>query len=259
MGLFFILVLSELHVRHINTRIYLDSQLNPYYHPLEINLTLRTATDMDSTAIIKRAFVFLFLIILVAGCGGGSGGNITNSGGGSSSVDAAEAQQKIIFAGDSAAGRGNWSAYFGFSIENRGVDGLETYQLANSIEGIVASKPNKIFITIGGNNILNRHETVIINDISIIIDKISRTSPTTIIYIHSMLPCKYDLSNTLAEWYNSQIQVLCEHKGVKFVSIYNLFKDSKGIIQKYFLADGIHLNDAGYQLWANTIRPLVLS
>jgi lysophospholipase L1-like esterase len=123
----------------------------------------------------------------------------------------------------------------------------------------VASKPNKIFITIGGNNIINRHETIILNDISIIIDKIRTASPGTAIFIHSTLPCKYDFSNSLSEWYNSQIQSLCERKGVKFINIYNLFKDSKSINLKYFQGDGIHLNDAGYQLWANNIKPLVLS
>jgi hypothetical protein len=207
---------------------------------------------------MNKKLLWLIILLVLAGCGGGgsnSGGTL--SGGGS--TDAAS-QQKIIFAGDSAAGRGNWSSYFGFPIENRGVDGLETRGLVNSIEGIVASKPNKIFITIGGNNVMNRHEGIVMDEIATIIDKIRTASPATAIFIHSILPCKSDFSNSLAEWLNVQIQSLCDRKGVRYISVYNLFKNSKTIINlNYYQGDGIHLNDAGYQAWANSIRPLVLS
>jgi hypothetical protein len=245
--------------RHFCYKVFLDFFLSSIIlFPVFSNFRITTIPGKIMAFSIRYCFLIISSLLVLLGCGGGSGGSATASGG-SSTLNEAQTSQKIIFAGDSAAGRGNWSSCFGFSIENRGVDGLESYQMVNSIEGIVASKPDKIFITIGGNNILNRHESILLNDISTIIDKILRTSPATIIYFHSILPCKYDLSNSLTEWYNSQIQVLCEHKGVKFLNIYSLLKDSKGISQKYFLADGIHLNDAGYQLWANTIRPLILS
>jgi hypothetical protein len=214
---------------------------------------------MDLISTRKKFFLILFCLIILSGCGGGSSGSVTASGGGST-TDAVVADQKIIFAGDSAAGRGNWSFYFGFPIENRGMDGLETFQLVNSIEGIVSSKPNKIFITIGGNNVMNRHESIVMNDISVIIAKIRNASPKTVIFLHSILPMKSDFSNSLSEWLNVQIQSLCAREGVKFINTYHLFKDSKTIINlKYFQSDGIHLNDAGYQLWANTIRPLVFT
>ncbi|HMK65439.1 MAG TPA: GDSL-type esterase/lipase family protein, partial [Thermodesulfobacteriota bacterium] len=117
-----------------------------------------------------------------------------------------------------------------------------------------------IFISIGGNNILNRHESVIVNDIAAIINRIRVVSPGTVIFFHSILPCKYDFTNSLAEAYNPQIQALCNQQGVTFINIYSLFKNSKTTINlNYYQADGIHLNDAGYQLWANTIKPLVVS
>ncbi len=206
----------------------------------------------------KTHLLFIFLVIVLAGCGGGSSSGVTVSGGDSAII--AASQQKIVFTGDSTISRCNWSAYFGIPVENDGVSGLESWQLVNAIEGHVASKPNKIFIVIGGNNVLNRHEGVLVSDISTIIDKIRATSPTTSITILSILPVKDNFASTLIEYYNNQIQSLCNGKNVRFKSLYSLFKNSSTIINlKYFLGDGIHLNDAGYQVYADAIRSDVLS
>jgi hypothetical protein len=209
---------------------------------------------------MHNRFLFLLIILFITGCSGGSGGNVTVSGGDGGDITTnTSSQQKIIFAGDSAAGRCNWSSYFGFPIENRGVDGLETFQLVNSIQDIVSSKPNKVFITIGGNNVFNRHESLVAGDVDMIIAKIRMTSPSTQIFFHSILPVKTDALNGTIERCNDQVQAVCNSRGVRFISIYSLFKNSTTVINlKYYASDGIHLNDAGYQLWANTIRPLFI-
>jgi hypothetical protein len=206
----------------------------------------------------KKYFLYIIFFLVFAGCGGGGSGNgVTVSGGDST---AAASQQKIVFSGDSTISRGNWSSYFGIPIENDGVSGLESWQLVNTIEGYVAFKPDKIFIAIGGNNILNRHEGVLVSDVTTIIDKIWKASPTTKIIILSILPVKSDFSNALIENYNNQIFSLCNGKNVKFKSVYGLFKNSSTIINlKYYLGDGVHLNDAGYQVYADAIRSDVLS
>lgn len=131
--------------------------------------------------LLKKLFLFIILILVLAGCsGGGSGNNVTISGGGSGTN--AASKQKIVFAGGSSIARGNWSAYFGITIHNRGVGGFESSDLLKNIAGYVASQPDKIFIMIGANNILNRHESVLISDISSIIDRIKTTSPGTKIF-----------------------------------------------------------------------------
>jgi lysophospholipase L1-like esterase len=206
----------------------------------------------------KKYFLYIIFVLVFASCGGGGSGNgVTVSGG---DATAAASQQKIVFSGDSTISRGNWSSYFGFPIENDGVSGLESWQLVNTIEGYVASKPNKIVIAIGGNNILNRHEGVLVGDICTIIDKIRTVSPATRIFILSILPVKDNFSCTLIESYNNQIYSYCSVKNVKFISVYGLFKSSSTIINlKYYLGDGVHLNDAGYQVYVDAIRSDVLS
>ena len=208
----------------------------------------------------KKYFLLFLSLLISAGCGGGSSGGGTASGGSSASVDAAVAQQKIIFAGDSAAGRGNWSSYFGFPIENKGIDGLESSQLANMVEGFVASKPNKIFITIGGNNVFNRREGSVSADVDMIIARIRLVSPDTQIFFHSILPVKFEAMNGTIEVCNNQIQAVCNMRGVRFISIYGLFKSPTTVINaKYYTQDGIHLNDAGYRVWAEAIKNLLSS
>jgi lysophospholipase L1-like esterase len=200
------------------------------------------------------------ILLLVVGLGGcsSSGSGTTQSGGGSTSVSTS--QQKIVFTGASTMARGNWSSYFGIPIDNRAVGGIESTELKNNIEGHVASKPNKIFIAIGTNNVLNRHEAYVVSDLDLIIAKIRTASPATKIFIISLLPIKDNFSNTLIESLNNQIQSLCTQRGVKYISVYNLFISSSTIINlNYYQADGLHLNEAGYQVYADAIRASVLS
>jgi lysophospholipase L1-like esterase len=197
------------------------------------------------------------LALLLAGCGGG-GVSATLTGGGSESN--LSAQQTIVFAGASSIGRGNWSSYFGIPIVNNGVDGKMSSGLLATIEGYVASKPDKIFIMIGTNDVLNNTPGQVVNNISLIIDKIRATSPNTLIFIHSILPNKYTDKCIIIEGLNQQIQVLCEMKKVRFISIYSLFKSpSTVIVRPYFISDGLHLTNEGYQVWANAIKGLVMS
>jgi lysophospholipase L1-like esterase len=205
----------------------------------------------------KSRWAVLLLVFFLGGCSS-SGSGTSQSGGGSTSVSSS--QQKIVFTGASTIARGDWSSYFGIPIENRAVGGIESTELKNNIEGQVTSKPNKIFISIGTNNVLNRHEGYVVSDLDLIIAKIKVVSPTTKIYIISILPIKSDFSNTLIENLNKQIQSLCDSRGVKFISLYGLFKSSSTIINlNYYQADGLHLNEAGYQVYADAIRSYVLS
>jgi hypothetical protein len=212
---------------------------------------------------MTRRYTYCFFVILISlffvGCGGGSGGSATVSGGDGTSTNAISSQ-KIVFAGGSTIARGNWTAYFGFPIENDGVWGFESWQLVNAIDGYIASRPDKIFIMIGANNILSRHESVLVGDMATIIEKVRKASPGTQIFIMSILPVKNNFSNTLIESYNNQIQSLCTAKNVKFIYLYSLFKNSATLINSnYYLSDGIHLTEAGYQVFFNAIKGYILS
>jgi lysophospholipase L1-like esterase len=200
-------------------------------------------------------WMILLLVVGIGGCSS-SGSGTSQSGGGSSN---AASQQKIVFTGASTIARGDWSSYFGIPIDNLAVGGIESSQLVNSIEGQVASKPQKIFISIGTNDIINRHEAFLVSNISTIIDKIRTASPSTKIHIMSILPIRDTFCCALIERYNDQISSLCHSKNVTFIYVYNLFKTSSGINETYYQADGTHLNQEGYQVYADAIRSYVLS
>ncbi len=201
-------------------------------------------------------WMILLLVVGIGGCSG-SGSGTSQSGGGS--ADPASSQQKIVFTGASTIARGDWNFYFGVPIENRAVGGIESGELKNTIESQVASKPDKIFFSIGTNDILNRHEAFLISNISAIIDKIRTVSPSTRIHIISLLPVKDTFACTLIERYNEQIVSLCHSKNVKYIFIYNLFKTSGGINETYYQTDGLHLTPEGYRLFAEALLSYVLS
>jgi lysophospholipase L1-like esterase len=203
----------------------------------------------------RRTFIRLglmdFLLLLTAACGGN---------GGSSSNGNGRPQQKIVFTGASTISRFDWGAYFRIPITNCAQSGIESRQLSNTIASQVSSKPDKLFFLIGTNNILNRHESDLDADIPAIINTVRSVSRATAIFCISMLPVRDAFSCGLMEIYNNRIQSVCNSMGVKFLSRYSMFKSSSTIIEeKYYIGDGIHLNDTGYQLLADSIRGDVMS
>ena len=153
----------------------------------------------------NRRLLIILLALILAGCSGGGGGsNVTVSGAGSSTY--ASSQQKIVFVGASSTAYGNWSSYFGIPIENDGVVGIESSTLVSTITNYCVSKPDKLFLMIGSNDVQKLHQDKVVDNISTIIDKIKAASPSTQIFVQSILPLKHASYDILIERLNPQIQ-----------------------------------------------------
>jgi len=97
---------------------------------------------------------------------------------------------EIIFLGNSITDGCEWSELFGNpSIINRGISGDRTDGVLQRLSEVTESKPSKVFIMIGVNDISGGIE---LNKITLnyrdIIEKIKSDSPDTKIYIQSVLP-----------------------------------------------------------------------
>jgi lysophospholipase L1-like esterase len=176
---------------------------------------------------------------------------------------------EIIFLGNSLTYSFNVSEFFpDLMVKNRGIRGDMTTDILDRLGEITESKPAKIFLLIGTNDILRNVPTVkIIENIKQIIKNINRESPATKIYLQSLLPITHhasasflgdeNLANHSITEINSALRTYCEENSLPFIDLNSTFRD-KDQLNEIYSWDGLHINGQGYRLWYELIRPFVV-
>ena len=137
----------------------------------------------------------------------------------------------IIWLGDSITDGGEWSELFpNYNTMNRGISADNTFGVLYRLHEVIQRKPKKLFILIGINDISkNIPDEVILHNYKKIIDSIQQQSPSTKIYIQSILPT----NNNYKDFKNHQNKK--EH--ILFVNT----------------DDGLHLTGEGYLKWKEVL------
>lgn len=172
----------------------------------------------------------------------------------------------IYFLGDSLTDSCEWNELLSNSkIKNRGIMGDSTEGVLNRLNQITQSKPQKIFIMIGINDLLNNIETTkILDNYQKIITTIRTDSPKTKIYIESVLPLNFELdkskrpiNNQNISDFNNSLKKLTDNSTIFYIDLFSAFLDSSNQLDKQYTLDGIHLNGSGYLLWKNQISKYI--
>ena len=191
---------------------------------------------------------------------------------------------KIVFLGNSITkGGGDWGQRFNASnIVNRGISGDYTEGILNRLNEIIFYEPIAVFILIGVNeffkdntNNLEINPTYVANNIIKIADKIKNGSPSTLVFIQTILPInnqhymniKNVNYNFLLPDFNPSINTQIEEVNSNLINnnkhpvidLHPLFLNSDDILEPKFSSDGLHLNKKGYQIWADRISPIIMT
>jgi len=177
------------------------------------------------------------------------------------------AEDEIIFLGNSITDGAEWSEMFqDLRIKNRGISGDITEGVLLRLKEVTDSKPLKVFIMIGVNDLSkNISATQILYNYENIIKSIKSASPKTKIYVQSVLPVNSDFprfknhTNKTKQIIalNSDLVKIARIHRVEFVDLFSVFKNGSGQMDKKYTLDGLHLNAEGYKLWKVTIEHLV--
>lgn len=218
-----------------------------------------------------RYFYFLFLLVTVS-CG--TGQKIVEDYRTKTYLDRTAyfaenplTENGIVFLGNSITQAGDWSAYFpGTDVANRGISGDNTEGILARLNEITAAKPRKLFIMAGINDISKNVSTLeIIENYHKIIQTVKTESPTTRIFIQSLLPINNDFKRykrligkekQLLQL-NEQLYSLAQSENATFINLFPFFVDAEGKLQQHFTGDGLHLKPDAYLLWTNIIRRFV--
>jgi lysophospholipase L1-like esterase len=168
---------------------------------------------------------------------------------------------EVIFIGDSITEGCDWAELFGnHKLKNRGISNDDVAGVINRIQSIVESKPKKIFIMIGIND-LARGKSIhqILKDYERLISLITNKMPDTEIYIQSILPTKYQETRKNGDIMkiNTGLNQLSIKYNLIFINLFDSFRDEKNELNLTYSFDGLHLNGNGYFLWKKLISNYV--
>ena len=165
----------------------------------------------------------------------------------------------IIFLGDSITDIGEWSEIFkNINVKNRGVSSDNTFGVLARLDEIVSSKPAKVFIMIGVNDISkSTPDSVIISNYKKIINIIKTKSPLTKIIVQSILPTNNNFPEFIRHqnktehilFINKELEKYCTENKLLYVDLYNSFLDEEKKLDKKYTNDGLHINGLGYMKW----------
>lgn len=175
---------------------------------------------------------------------------------------------QIVFAGSSSFTK--WkdvAMYFpGYPIINRGFGGATLVDLIYFVEdAIIKYQPKQVFIYCGENDmadvdtvspatVLERFKTLH----SILLNKLPRSTKIVFVSIKPSvarwhLESKFIEANKLIKAYIST------QKNCQFLDIHNsMLDENKEVLKDIFIADKLHMNAKGYQIWQKQFAPLLM-
>ncbi len=146
-------------------------------------------------------------------------------------------------------------------IVNTGFGGSLASDLSYYIYDLILRyHPQKVFIYEGDNDLFAKKKPdEIRQDLQRIIDGIQRNDSTTQIVIIAAKP-------SLARWklkekyqrLNRKLERLAqENPSVEYADVWNPMLDNNHVKKDIFIEDGLHMNDKGYDIWFNVLKPYV--
>ena len=166
-------------------------------------------------------------------------------------------EQSIVFVGNSITDMHLWSEAWGNDprVVNRGNSGGLSSEILANVKSYCAGHPAKIFMMIGTNdNPSASTAPTIVGNIEKTIKAIQTESPSTEIYIESLLPSSNNRTNTGISAVNTAIQEMLKgYSTVTYVDLYSKLVGKCDVDGNYSY-DRLHITAAGYQIWLAEIE-----
>ncbi len=165
---------------------------------------------------------------------------------------------EVIMLGNSLTQNFEWHEMFpAVNIKNRGINSDVTKGVLQRLDEVIESKPKKIFIQIGINDIRKNYsmDSIFSNYVKIIAT-IKLKSPKTKIYIQSLLPCNKSLNNKIID-FNKLLKDYCVKNNIMFIDLYSGFVSGQILNPIYDCGDNLHLSGLGYLEWCRLIKDYI--
>lgn len=169
----------------------------------------------------------------------------------------------IVFLGDSITEACEWTELFkNNEAYNRGIAGDMTDGVLRRLDPILEAEPRKIFLMIGVNDLIRHSVEDITDNYGLILKRIKKESPSTKVYVQSVLPVNNQVRQTSVFnkdiiQLNDGIEEWAHQIDFPYLNLYDLFLDENGNLDAKYTQDGIHLNGKAYLVWKNAIAEYI--
>ena len=143
-------------------------------------------------------------------------------------------------------------------VLNRGIGGERIDHIATRIDStITAHNPERIFLLCGINDILYPVLTTEqrMENYSWLVAQLQTAAPDATITLQTVLPTSRNWAGKNAEVleFNDFIRELALARNLPLIDLHPLFTDHQGELAAVYTNDGVHLNEAGYAVWAEAL------
>jgi len=176
----------------------------------------------------------------------------------------------VVFVGDSLTHIGTWRQWYpSVETSNQGWGGDRAINVLARLDPIIAAKPKKIFLLIGGNDICAGTPGPLVTELHRkIISRIVRETPKTKLYVQLVMPfgskVRYYFGDKCPAGYkesiksvNEALKLICKMYNVKCLDTYSLMAGRDNHFKPEYTIDQLHLSKIGYEVWVEFLRPYV--
>jgi lysophospholipase L1-like esterase len=172
-----------------------------------------------------------------------------------------------VFIGDSMTEGFDLDRHFESSnLVNMGIGGDFTSGVINRLKYATRLQPKSIFIMIGINDILKNIDMHrITSQYTTILEILKAECPDAFLCVQSNLPTSMmggsvesnkSILDRVQEL-NTFLKIYCSEHSIYFADMYASFVTPQGDLKSDCTYDGLHLSEAGYLIWKDTIQKLV--
>ena len=190
-------------------------------------------------------------------------------------------KNKIVFLGNSITySMRHWDKKFNVrNIVNRGISGDYSDGILERLDEIIYYKPLAVFLLIGLNDFFDDNTTrpgrtpeYVAKNILTAAKTIKQGSPETKIFIQTIMPInnrqyldeKPQVNFLWSTYYpsvNQQInatnKILKENHEFEIIDLHPLYLNNDQSMKRDLSKDGVHLNENGYNIWIDRVKPLI--
>jgi lysophospholipase L1-like esterase len=170
--------------------------------------------------------------------------------------------ESTVFLGDSLTEGFDLDYFFPLiDLVNRGISGDTTIQVSFRLDEIVNSRPARVFLMIGINDLFHGFSPEEVT--SNIREIMERLKDTPGFFLQSILPVNETNLlvgtnlNTLIHETNNQLRRYCKGEKFTFLDFHSAFLNNSGQMDSKYTYDGAHLTHEGYHLWASLLKSYV--
>jgi len=163
----------------------------------------------------------------------------------------------VVMLGDSITAGTDWNALLpSFDVTNSGIRGDTTDGVLGRIDNIVAMHPRCVAVMIGINDLLSvkpKSVQQILENYTAIVDRLSASG--SIVIVQSTLITSHTSENASVLDIDRTLAEMCRQSGRCLYLDLNSTIASTGAIPDSI--DGLHLGPTSYQVWSNTLTPML--